>query len=257
MTSLEVALDDVDFEVVGQVPGASNQTLLCRTPNGQELVYKPISGERPLWDFPRGCLAHREYASWLISRALGWDIVPATTLRMGPMGLGTLQVWVTTDQPQNAVLLVDQGHLPEGYLEVFQAQTPEGEIVSLVHADQPELFRIAIFDLLINNADRKGSHILMTRDGHSRGIDHGLSLHSQDKLRTVLWGWSGQQIPELHLADIHSLRVSLESDLEAKLLDFLDHGELEALRSRTSAILAHRRMPVWSGSWSQLPWPPL
>ena len=168
-------------------------------------VYKPIAGEAPLWDFPDGTLAGRELAAYLVSAALGWDIVPYTIIRDGPAGRGMLQLWVDQpgdqvgEDPESGPDLVDllpAGHIPPGFLPVLRAYDYAGDEVTLVHADDLRLRRMAVFDVLINNADRKGGHILSGVDGQVYGVDHGVSLHVEDKLRTVLWGWAGKPVDD-------------------------------------------------------------
>ena len=169
-------------------------------------MYKPVAGEAPLWDFPDGTLAGRELAAYLVSAALGWDIVPYTIIRDGPAGSGMLQLWVDQpgdtrcgEDPESGPDLVDllpAGHIPPGFLPVLRAYDYAGDEVTLVHADNVRLRRMAVFDVLINNADRKGGHILSAVDGHVYGVDHGVSLHVEDKLRTVLWGWAGKPVDD-------------------------------------------------------------
>src|SRR5688572_16049107 len=202
--------DDVlrrgEITVIGRIRSASNATFLCEAHLVEQqahCVYKPIRGEAPLWDFPDGTLAGRERGAYLISATLGWNIVPYTIIRDGPAGRGMLQLWVDQpgddpdDQPASGPDLVDllpAGRIPPGYLPVLQAYNYAGDEVTLVHADDVRLRRMAVFDVLINNADRKGGHILCGVDGHVYGVDHGVSLHVEDKLRTVLWGWAGKPV---------------------------------------------------------------
>ncbi len=178
-------------------------------------VYKPIAGEAPLWDFPDGTLAGRERAAYLVSAASGWDIVPYTIIRDGPAGQGMLQLWVDQpgdevgEDPESGPDLVDllpAGHIPPGFLPVLRAYDYAGDEVTLVHADDIRLRRMAVFDVLINNADRKGGHILSAVDGHVYGVDHGVSMHVEDKLRTVLWGWSGKPVDDETLETVARLR---------------------------------------------------
>lgn len=173
-----------------------------------QCVYKPVAGEQPLWDFPDGTLAGREVAAYLISEALGWKIVPPTIIRQGPAGPGMIQLWVEQpDDPDGAGLvdLCPANAVPPGYLSVLTAKDYTGAEVALVHADDPRLRRMAVFDVIINNADRKGGHVLAGIDGRVYGVDHGVSLHVHDKLRTVLWGWSAEPIDDETLADLDDL----------------------------------------------------
>ena len=197
-----------ELTVIGRIRSASNATFLCEAHLGElqaHCVYKPIAGEAPLWDFPDGTLAGRELAAYLVSSALGWNIVPYTIIRDGPAGKGMLQLWVDQpgdevgDEPEPGPDLVDllpAGHIPAGYLPVLRAYDYAGGEVTLVHADDIRLRRMAVFDILINNADRKGGHVLSGVDGSVYGVDHGVSLHVEDKLRTVLWGWAGKPVDD-------------------------------------------------------------
>ena len=170
---------------------ASNATFLGDIA-GVQVVYKPVSGERPLWDFPHGTLADRERAAYLLSQATGWDVVPETWLRDGPHGVGMVQRWQEPDPEQVAVTLVAEGQVPQGWRHVFDGLDGQDQPISLIHEDGEALRRMAVFDVLANNADRKGGHVLEMSDGHRYGVDHGVAFHAEHKLRTVLWGWSGR-----------------------------------------------------------------
>jgi uncharacterized repeat protein (TIGR03843 family) len=184
------APDPVTAELIltGRITTASNATFLGSI-GDVVVVDKPTAGESPLWDFPQGTLAHREVAAYLVSQVFGWDVVPHTWLRDGPMGEGMVQLWQQQDPAQSAVNLVATDHVPEtGWKHVLEGRDENGRIVALVHEDSPALRRMAVFDIIVNNADRKGDHILAMTDGHRHGVDHGLSFHRDQKLRTVLWG---------------------------------------------------------------------
>ena len=229
------------------------------------VALEPVAGEQPLWDFPDGTLAGRELAAFLVSAALGWDIVPHTIIRDGPAGPGMLQRWV--DQPADnqdtetaeragpqLVDLCPADSVPPGYLPVLRAYDYAGDEVTLVHADDPRLLRMAIFDVIVNNADRKGGHILAGVDGRVYGVDHGVSLHVHDKLRTVLWGWSAEPIDDETLADLDDLLGWLGSESGARLRDHLTTAEITALRQRVRRLLDEPQMPVPNGR-RPLPWP--
>jgi uncharacterized repeat protein (TIGR03843 family) len=225
-------------------------------------VYKPVAGEQPLWDFPDGTLAGREYGAFLISAALGWDIVPHTIIRDGPAGPGMLQLWVdqadADDESEgNDPELVDLcpvDSVPAGYLSVVRAFDYTGDEVTLVHADDPRLRRMAVFDVIVNNADRKGGHILAGLDGRVYGVDHGLALHVQDKLRTVLWGWAGKPIDDPTLDGIADLDKILGASLGSQLREHITAAELAALRRRVRGLLDDPVMPNPDRS-RPLPWP--
>ena len=142
-------------------------------------VYKPIRGERPLDDFPDGTLAYREAAAYVVSEAIGWSVVPPTIMRDGPLGRGMVQLWIDVDQERN--------------------------VIDLIRAGDPALRRMALFDAVINNADRKGGHLLPTADGHVYGVDHGVTFSPDPKLRTILWGWRGQPLDDSELATLDDL----------------------------------------------------
>lgn len=264
---VDEVLTDGELTVVGRIRSASNATFLCEAHlQGRQVhcVYKPVRGEAPLWDFPDGTLAGREVSAYLVSTALGWNIVPHTIIREGPAGPGMVQRWV--DQPgddgpgqtapgPDLVDLLPVGHIPPGFLPILQAYDYAGDEVTLVHADDPRLYRMAVFDVLINNADRKGGHILAGVDGQVYGVDHGVSLHVEDKLRTVLWGWAGKPVDDDTLVAVAALRERLSDDLAAQLYDHITHREVAALQARVVGLLddpvfptADRRRPI--------PWPP-
>jgi uncharacterized repeat protein (TIGR03843 family) len=256
-----------ELTVLGRIRSASNATFLCEARLGDveaHCVYKPVAGEAPLWDFPDGTLAGRELAAYLVSAALGWNIVPYTIIREGPAGPGMLQRWV--DQPGDAmddddpgagpdlIDLLPTGHLPPGYLPILQAYDYAGDEVTLVHADDARLRRMAVFDVLINNADRKGGHILSGVDGGVYGVDHGVSLHTEDKLRTVLWGWAGKPVDDETLAEVARLRDALLGDLDEVLRPHITNREIDALYARAVGLLDNPVMPS-PDRRRPIPWP--
>ena len=253
-----------DVELKGRVLPASNLTFFGEvTRGGQSVrcVYKPISGERPLWDFPDGTLAAREVAAYVVSEALGWGVVPLTVLREGPAGVGMVQVWRDPDPEQAPIDIVPLGQPAQGYLHVLDAIDGNEEPVSLVHEDSEPLRRMAVFDVIVNNADRKGGHVLAMIGGHRYGVDHGVSFHVQNKLRTVLWGWADQP---LHPEDAQTVAefagaigaIGSPGSETLVLLDvLLAEHEIEALRARCRALLTSGRMPSPSGDWPAIPWP--
>ena len=255
-----------ELTVIGRIRSASNATFLCEAHLGElqaHCVYKPVAGEAPLWDFPDGTLAGRELAAYLVSSALGWNIVPYTIIRDGPAGNGMLQLWVDQpgdevgDEPEPGPDLVDllpAGHVPAGYLPVLRAYDYAGDEVTLVHADDIRLRRMAVFDILINNADRKGGHVLSGVDGHVYGVDHGVSLHVEDKLRTVLWGWAGKPVDDETLEAVARLGERLRGDLGEDLREHITGREVGALRRRTVGLLDNPVMPT-PDRRRPIPWP--
>jgi uncharacterized repeat protein (TIGR03843 family) len=226
-------LRDGELAVEGRLYDASNATLYCNvTLDGvtAACVYKPIAGERPLWDFPDGTLAYREVAAYVVSEAFGWDLVPPTVLRDGPFGAGMAQLWVDVDDS------VDVG--------------------ALVRSDDPQLRRMAVFDAVVNNADRKGGHLLPTRDGHIYGVDHGVCFAVDDKLRTLLWRWRGKRLTEPAVDALRVVRRSLDGELGAALRDLLAPEEVAATVRRVDRLLETGRHPLPNEDWPAVPWPP-
>ena len=254
-------LTEGDLELRGRVLPASNLTFFGEAIlDGASLrcVYKPVSGERPLWDFPDGTLAGREVAAYTVSQALGWDVVPLTVLREGPFGVGMVQAWREPDPKQDPVDLVPAGRVPPGYLRVLDAVDTSDKPVSLVHEDSEPLRRMAVFDVVVNNADRKGGHVLAMPDGHRYGVDHGVCFHVDDKLRTVLWGWADAALDPADAAALGVLLRALSTpagELRGAIARLLDPREVEALVSRCRRLLADRTMPLPSGEWPAIPWP--
>nr|WP_239003856.1 SCO1664 family protein [Nocardia panacis] len=255
-----------ELTVIGRVNVASNVTLVCDIDQADiddalRVVYKPVRGERPLWDFPDGTLAGREVASYLVSEALGWGIIPETILREGPYGPGMVQRWVRAvdnhTERGDRLDLVDLcpvGAVPEGFCEILRAEDASGEEVSLIHADDPRLRRMAVLDILLNNADRKGGHALEGVDGQVYGVDHGICLHNEHKLRTVLWGWAGRPISEDLIADIAVFVKSVPGPLAEALAPHITDAEIEALLVRGRALLDNPVMPMPRTS-RPIPWP--
>ncbi|WP_082399901.1 SCO1664 family protein [Gordonia phthalatica] len=258
--------------VLGRIASASNLTVACEVTDGdrtERCVYKPVRGEQPLWDFPDGTLAGREVASYLVSDALGWDLIPETVLReTGPtdvdLGAGMVQRWIheagRTDEstPRDPVDLVPDGAVPDGYRAILHAYDHRGDPVVLIHEDSERLRRLAVLDAVLNNADRKGGHILVDEDGRLWGIDHGICLHSENKLRTILWGWAGTPIPATDAADLAALVGLLDdsgSSLRARLAALITDDEVAALRRRAAVLADDGVMPLPPEARA-IPWPP-
>lgn len=226
-------LSEGEIELQGQLPWSSNYSFLANIQD-EELtcpaVYKPQRGERPLWDFPDGTLCLREYAAFVVSQALGWGLVPPTVLREGPYGLGTFQLYVDAD--------------------------PEEHFFSLRDEYPAEFQRVALFDLVVNNADRKGGHCLRDRFGHIWCIDHGLTFSAQSKLRTVIWDFAGQPIPSDLLNDLQAFKAQLANSSEIFLvLDrLLSPREIKMLQRRLDRLLETGCFPQ-PGPGRNVPWP--
>ncbi|MCW2756932.1 MAG: Phosphatidylinositol kinase [Nocardioidaceae bacterium] len=247
--------------VLGRIMPASNQTCYGEltgtdAPEPPRIVYKPTAGERPLWDFPDGTLAHREYAAWLVSDALGWDVVPPTVLRDGPLGPGMVQLWCEPDAGIEVVDLVAEGTVPPGFRHVLDALDGADRPVSLIHEDSPGLRHMALFDVVVNNTDRKGGHVLAMSDGHRYGVDHGICFHVDDKLRTVLWGFAGEPLTDDELGAVTALVGDLDGQLGEQLSFHLTAQEISRTRRRARQLLQRGVLPGTGGGWPSIPWPP-
>ncbi len=221
------------LEVEGRLVDASNATLYCScTLDGvtAAVVYKPVRGERPLWDFPDGTLAGREISAYLVSAATGWDVVPPTVLRDGPFGTGMCQLWVDVDETVDLQVLARSSH--------------------------PDLRRMAVFDAVVNNSDRKGGHLLPREDGRVQGVDHGICFSAEDKLRTLLWQWRGKRLPEEAVDVLSRVRAELEGELGEALHEHLTRREVATTKDRVDRLLTSGRHPHPSEDWPAIPWPP-
>lgn len=244
-----------ELELHGRIMPASNATFLGEIA-GTRVVYKPEAGERPLWDFPDGTLARRERAAYLVAETLGWDVVPLTFLRDGPHGPGMVQVWQDVDDSQSAVDIVRAGAVPDGWLHVFDGLDDHDREVSLVHEDTAALRRMAVFDVIVNNADRKGGHVLAMPGGHRYGVDHGVTFHVEPKLRTVLWGWCGEPLDDDELEGVLRVREALDGDLGAVLTGLVADDEAAMTARRCDRLVTTGVLPMPSGGWPSIPWPP-
>jgi hypothetical protein len=242
--STELSVGDVlallakgEIEVQGMMPWSTNYTLLVTVRDGdlQGLaVYKPRRGERPLWDFPRGTLCQREFAAFLLSEALGWSLVPPTVLRDGPYGYGSVQLYIDCDQDAHLFTMQKEG----GY--------------------EDQLARLAAFDILSNNADRKSGHCLKGTDGRLWAIDHGICFHAEPKLRTVLWDYAGEPICEEIMADLRALREDVRNGRRfiRALEGLLAPEEVRAFRRRLDRLIETGCYPD-PGAARHIPWPPV
>ena len=222
--------------VEGRLVEASNATLYCRVSHqGRQAacVYKPVAGERPLWDFPPGTLAAREVAAYAVSQAAGWGIVPPTLMRDGPFGPGMCQLWIEADASADLIALARS-------------------------CDHPQLRDMAVFDAVVNNADRKIGHLLPLPDGYLYGCDHGVCFGEEYKLRTVLWQWRGRRLPGRAMQALSQLQAAMKGDeLAAGLAVLLSPGEVRATRERIDLLIQHRVHPYPPENWPAVPWPPV
>lgn len=232
-------LRDGELEITGRLVDASNVTLygsvLCRAEGDRPArhaacVYKPIRGERPLDDFPIGTLAYREVAAHAVSMRAGWGIVPPSVFRDGPLGPGMVQAWIEVDD--------------------------EIDVVTMILTRDPRLRRMALFDAVINNADRKGGHVLPVADGHVYGVDHGVCFSPDPKLRTVLWGWRGERLAHEERALLETLRADLGASLGDELRELLARREVTITARRIEALLDTGSFPMPDPSRPAIPWPP-
>nr|WP_259297205.1 SCO1664 family protein [Streptomyces griseoaurantiacus] len=255
-------LTEGELTVRGRIREASNAALYCTVAlDGREAacVYKPVAGERPLWDFPDGTLAEREVAAYEVSEATGWALVPPTVLREGPYGRGMCQLWIEVVPESELLALVDAEEPEPGWKAIGLAEVEEGRTALLVHADDMRLRRLAVLDAVINNADRKGGHLLPTEGERLYGIDHGVTFNAENKLRTLLWGWAGESLPGEALDVLRGLREALAEGgpLALRLGELLTPAEVGATRARVEDLLASGRYPEPSGEWPAIPWPPV
>ena len=250
-----------ELTVLHRIPSGSNAVYRCVDARGDGWVYKPSAGERPLMDFPDGTLAAREIAAYVVSSGLGWDLVPETVSAYGPGGPGMAQRWIEERDPHeldgsDPVDVHPVDAVPAGRAVVLRGEGARGEDVVVAHDTGERMRRIALFDHVINNADRKGGHVLVDRTGRTWAIDHGLSFHVESKLRTVLWGWAAQPLDGGEVAALAGLAGDLsgEGSLAAELGHLLSSDEIGALSGRVDALLAGGRFPV-PGPGYPLPWP--
>ena len=226
-------LADGELEVVGRLTDATNATFLVHAtsgPLGMVAVYKPRRGERPLDDFPIGTLGNRERAAFLVSEASGWEIVPPTLLRDGPLGPGMVQAWIETD--------------------------PGADVLEMVMTGDSRLRSVCLFDAISNNADRKGTHLLPDESGHVFGVDHGICFSREAKLRTVLWAWRGTKIAPDEMSVVARVREALDAELGAQLAELLSEREVKATIRRAQVLIDSCSFPEPDPTRPAVPWPP-
>lgn len=226
-------LDKGKLEVIGRLVDASNATLfgeISLDGHTKRVIYKPIAGERPLWDFPDGNLASREYAAYLISDFGEFNLVPRTLLRDGPFGIGSVQEWIEIDE--------------------------EIDVIEIAQSKDRAIRSMALFDVIVNNTDRKFGHILIDRNSKIYGCDHGVTFHVDFKLRTVIWQFAGLS---LNSEEKDQLKKVLDGIFQGELdlRELLTSEEIEALASRIENLLTSESFPLPSEEWPAVPWPPV
>ena len=227
MDTEDKVLTEGELEILGRLVDASNASLLCQLTDGTQAIYKPISGERPLWDFPDGNLATREVAAYYVSEIGNFNLVPRTVLRDGPFGMGAVQRWIEIDESK--------------------------DVVAFAQAETSNLRNMALFDVIINNADRKFGHILITSDEIVYGCDHGVCFHEENKLRTVIWQFADSPLSQPEIEKLNQLLAALDIDF---LNTLLTEVEVDALLARIRILLTEAKFPLPSGEWPAIPWPP-
>ncbi|CAN2200882.1 Conserved hypothetical protein CHP03843 [Candidatus Nanopelagicaceae bacterium] len=226
-------LETGEITVEGRLVDASNATLFVEISDGAtqvKAIYKPVAGERPLWDFPDGNLASRERAAYLIDKALSFNHIPLTILREGPFGFGMVQQWIDVDE--------------------------EIDLELHFRKDDHQLRQVSLLDAVINNTDRKIGHLLPSAEGHLYVCDHGVTFHVDDKLRTVLWQWAGVPLTDSEIASLEKLLLDIDSGELVELESLITDDEIAALIARTSRLIATRTFPEPNHEWPHIPWPP-
>ena len=226
-------LESGEITVEGRLVDASNATLFVSITDGErttQAIYKPIAGERPLWDFPDGNLASRERAAFIVDRALGFNHVPETILRDGPFGIGMVQQWIDIDE--------------------------DVDLENFFRLNDSQLREVALFDAVINNTDRKIGHLIPEKGGHLYICDHGVTFHEEDKLRTVLWQWAREKLTTVEITTLQSLLRFLESSDAHELRDLLTPVEISATRERIEKLISTSLFPEPNPEWPHIPWPP-
>ena len=221
-----------ELKVTGRLVDASNATLyatVAKDVDEMVCIYKPIAGERPLWDFADGSLAHREYAAYLVSEHLNFNCVPLTILRDGPFGFGMVQEWINIDESI--------------------------DLATFFSTDHPQLRSMALFDAIINNTDRKIGHLLPINRDEVLGCDHGVTFHPEDKLRTVLWQWADEAFTEEEISTLKKAQKALQGEFAIELAPYLTQEEIQMCLKRVESLLLSGKFPLPNPNWPAVPWP--
>ena len=248
---MNALLESGEISILGRHPAASNAVFLVDVTLHDataRAIYKPVAGERPLWDFPEGNLARREVAASEFVSALGFTFVPLTVWRdSAPHGAGSLQLWIEDATVEDVEIMDAPG---DGWLRVLDAELQDGTPVVVAHRDADELRTIALLDAIMNNGDRKAGHLLRDPQGELWAVDHGVTFHTDPKLRTVLWGFLDEPISR----ELQQVLRAVPSALPT-VAPWLNTAEIAGIQQRTDELLAKGTFPRPSGEWPAIPWP--
>ena len=246
-----------EIEIEGLIPDSTNGALKLLITKGDEqiaAIAKPDVSIRPLWDFPNMDLNKREYATFLFDRQLELGFVPETVIRdIAGFGNALVQHWIR--ETENDLIIVQSpDNIPKSYLRVLQGYDELNKLITLAHKDDQDLRKLCLIDLIINNADRKGNHLITDGNNKMWAIDHGVSWHEEPKIRTVLWGWINQEFNESDL-DLLSLAKSTLEDWLANDFQYLEKSEIECALERLDELVKNKRFPAPGSEWPAVPWP--
>ena len=246
-----------EIEIEGLIPDSTNGALKLLITNGDEqiaAIAKPDVSIRPLWDFPNMDLNKREYATFLFDRKLELGFVPETVIRdISGIGNALVQHWIR--ETENDLIIVQSpDNIPKSYLRVLQGYDELNKLITLAHKDDQDLRKLCLIDLIINNADRKGNHLITDGNNKMWAIDHGVSWHEEPKIRTVLWGWINQEFNDGDL-DLLSLAKSTLEDWLANDFQYLENSEIECALERLDELVKNKRFPAPGSEWPAVPWP--
>lgn len=246
-----------EIEIEGLIPDSTNGALKLLITKGDEqiaAIAKPDVSIRPLWDFPNMDLNKREYATFLFDRKLELGFVPETVIRdIAGFGNALVQHWIR--ETENDLIIVQSpDNIPKSYLRVLQGYDELNKLITLAHKDDQDLRKLCLIDLIINNADRKGNHLITDGNNKMWAIDHGVSWHEEPKIRTVLWGWINQEFNDSDF-DLLSLAKSILEDWLANDFQYLEKSEIECALERLDELVKNKRFPAPGSEWPAVPWP--
>lgn len=256
MNKLDLLLSG-EIEIEGLIPDSSNgalKVLVCNSEQNIHAIIKPEVSIRPLWDFPDIDLNNREYATYLLDRALGLHYVPETVMRnVKGIGNSLIQEWV--EESDNDLIIVKSPEdIPKDYLKVLQGYDELNKLITLAHKDDRDLRNLCLFDLVINNADRKGGHLLLDADNKMWAIDHGVSWHQESKIRSVLWGWIDVAFNDEDITLLENAKNVLQTWKEQDF-EYLSEIEIEQAIKRVNELLEINAFPQPGDQWPAVPWP--